>query len=86
MINFISAIGIFILIFYYPFTIGSGIIQVSNNTITDPKVLTFLTDSLDYYIRVVMGISVVINVMKAIYSVFKFETWKPKDTKSLLHV
>ena len=82
--DIISAIGIFILIFYYPFTIGSGVLQLAGNKITDPNVITFLSTKIDYYIRIIMGIVVVVNIMQAIYSIFKFETWKPKDTRSLL--
>ena len=86
IINFLSAIIIFILIFYYPFTIGKGIIEVAGSSLTDPDVITFLSTKIDYYIRIIMGIVVAVNLMKAIYGIFKFETWKAKDTKSLLNV
>ena len=86
LLNFTSAMIVFVLIFYYPFTIGSGIIQVSGSQLTDPKVISFLQNQIDYYIRIFMGISIVINLMKGIYGIFKFETWKEKDTKSLLNV
>ena len=50
-----------------------------------PLAITFLS-KIDYYIRIGMGIAVAINLMKAIYGIFKFETWKSKDTKSLLNI
>ncbi len=84
-INLISAIIIFVLIFYYPFTIGEGITKLAGSSLTDPQAIAFLT-KIDYYIRIVMGVAVAINLMKAVYSIFKFETWKAKDTKSLLNV
>lgn len=86
IINFIGAIGMFILIVYYPFTIGHGILQLAGTKITDPQVIAFLSTKLDYYLRIIFGFVVIINFMKSIYSVFKFETWKPKDTISLLNV
>jgi hypothetical protein len=84
--NIISAITTFVLIIYYPFNFGPGAIEYFGSAITNPDVVFMLSNNFDYYIRIFMGFTIVINVMKAIYSVFKFETWKAKDTKSLLNM
>lgn len=86
LINFVSAIVIIFMILYYPFTIGHGILELAGTSITDPNTITILaTGKLDYYIRIFMGITVIINIMKGLYGIFKFGTWKEKDTISLLN-
>jgi hypothetical protein len=77
--NIIAGICALILVIYYPFTIEKTIYYVASSA-QNLEVLVHI----DQIIRWVIGISGIIQLISALYDVFKFGAWQPSDRKSLI--
>jgi hypothetical protein len=80
--NIISAICNIILIVFYPFTFELAIrtvIPTAEIVIGIPGVF-----DLDTGFKVILGIFAIIQILSALYDVFKFGAWKPSDRRSLI--
>lgn len=72
------------LVIIYPFTIGEAVNFALAAKIDDPEFLDFLVNYSDSIFRAILAITAGLSFMKAAYNIFKFGSWKPTETKSLL--
>ncbi|MFW9993998.1 MAG: hypothetical protein ACFFD4_18280 [Candidatus Odinarchaeota archaeon] len=79
-VSTIAAICSIVLILFYPFTIEIALEAIVPNAMVGiPEVFDG-----DTGLKVILGISAVMQILDALYNMFKFGAWKPGDRKSLL--
>ncbi|MFX0085649.1 MAG: hypothetical protein ACFFAU_08240 [Candidatus Hodarchaeota archaeon] len=81
--NIIAAIGSVILIMYYPFTFELAINTIFTNAEIVIAGIPGVFD-LDTGIKIFIGIVAIIQILSALYDIFKFGAWKPSDRRSLI--